>query len=205
MFVITADQDASRRVGDRVDTILAHLQQVGPPQGKVLGFERTAGDKSQADLYTDRPCQPAAMELQRQEQWAVGIGIGTAELAASARASAGPAFLHARAAVERASSKAVPVPLALQASFESDPGLVAEAEALLQLLSAVVRRRSAAGWEAADQLASGARTHREVGESLGISPQAVGQRLRVAMWAEEQATRPLAVRLLRCLDEQEEA
>ena len=67
MFVITADQDASRRVGDQVEAILEHLQQAVPAQGKVLGFERTVGDEIQAVFNAAEACLGAALELQRQD------------------------------------------------------------------------------------------------------------------------------------------
>lgn len=199
MFVITADQDGSRRTGDRVDQILAHLSDALDPGDLLLPFQRTVGDEIQAVFAAAGPCLSAALELQRHQRWAVGIGIGPGSLADEARASTGPAFVHARTAVDRASSKAVTVPVAVQADHP-EPGQVMHVEALVQLLSAVVRRRSEAGWEVADRLCAGALTHREVAESLGISPQAVGQRLRVALWAEEVAVHPLAIALLDELD-----
>ena len=180
MWVITADQDASSRTGDRVEQILAHLEPVVGPQGVLLPFQRTVGDEIQAVFDSAATCLQAAFELQRAQRWAVGIGIGTADLATEARASTGPAFVRARRAVERASSKAVSVPLALEAADgapdkSDEAAAVRDTEALLQLLAAVVRRRSEAGWAVVDRLRGGARTHREIATDLGVSPQAVGR------------------------------
>ncbi|MCZ2264312.1 hypothetical protein IRJ14_17125, partial [Isoptericola sp. QY 916] len=63
----------------------------------------------------------------------------------------------------------------------------------------VVARRSAAGWEAVDTLVAqrGPAPQRASAAALGVSEQAVSQRLRAALWAEDAAARPLAARLLR--------
>ncbi|SEE06568.1 hypothetical protein [Ruania alba] len=200
MFVITADQDDSRRSSDRVPALLAALVDLTHDvDGVALPFERTVGDEVQGVLTDAGTTLTIALALQRRQEWSVGIGVGTVHtpLAETARASTGPAFLHARDAVERAKGRTVPVPIALAAA---DPAPAAECEALLHLITTVVRRRSDAGWEAVDLLASGSRTAKDVAEELGISPQAVSSRLRTAMWEEERAVHPLAVRLLADLD-----
>jgi len=46
-------------------------------------------------------------------------------------------------------------------------------------------------------------TQSEVAERLGISKQAVSQRLRAAWWPQQAGTTPLLVRLLRALDDGE--
>ena len=66
---------------------------------------------------------------------------------------------------------------------------------MLQLLASVVRRRSIAGWEVADLLTNGT-TQRDVATRLGISEQAVSQRVASAMIDEERRARPVAVVLL---------
>lgn len=203
MFVVTADQHASRRTGDRVEEVLERLRVFTERSAEhvALPFQRTVGDEVQGLLYDPGVTVDLALDLQRAGPWAVGIGIGPVDrLAGDARSSSGPAFLCARDAVERARSKGVPVPLALSAAEASQQDQ-AEAEALLQLLAAVVRRRSPAGWEVADRIADGQMTSRAAAADLGISPQAVSQRLRTAMWSEQVAVRPLAVRLLADLDQ----
>ena len=125
-------------------------------------------------------------------EWYVGIGLGSVRepLPASVRAATGPAFVHAREAVERA--KVVPARLAV---VGPDRLSAENADALLALLAAVVQRRSQQGWEVVDLIAAGL-TQRDAAQRLRISPQAVSQRLRAALWNEERRVRPIAARLL---------
>jgi hypothetical protein len=196
MFVMTIDQQGSRRRGDQVPGLLenlsAHLGAMAP-DAVVLPFERTVGDEVQGVLAGAEAAVDLALVVQRWGGWSVGIGAGPVDtpLAPSARASSGPAFVAARDAVERARSRAVPVPVA---ATGADPGAAAEAEAVLQLLAAVAGRRTEAGWAAID--AVDGRTQREAAKHLGISAQAVSQRLRTALWDEEAAVRPVVARLL---------
>ncbi len=198
MFVITADQDASRRTGDRVEAILEHLASRDFAGSLDLNFQRTVGDEIQGVTSSASLCLTAALELQRAQEWAVGIGVGEATLTDEAVSSSGSAFIHARTAVERAGSKAVNTPISVIGGPEDR---TRDAEALLQLLSSIVRRRSQAGWEIADLLTTKFDTHRQAATALGISPQAASQRLQAAMWNQERAVHPLAVRLLSELDE----
>ncbi|GAA2231587.1 hypothetical protein GCM10010413_32090 [Promicromonospora sukumoe] len=85
------------------------------------------------------------------------------------------------------------------ASDTEPPDLAAEVEALLRLLAAIRARRTPHGWEVADTLASLADKpgrQRIVAQSLQVSEQAVSQRVRAALWQEEEAVRPVVVRLL---------
>ncbi len=87
----------------------------------------------------------------------------------------------------------------LAAGGRTEPDLAAEVEALLRLLAAVRARRTPQGWEVADTLASLADKpgrQKIVAQSLNVSEQAVSQRLRAALWQEEEAVRPVVVRLL---------
>lgn len=196
MYVMTVDQRGSTEHGVRVPELLDALRRRTDRTGGagiVLPFERTVGDEVQAVLDRADVVVDLSLYLQRLGGWSVGIGIGAVDrpLAESARASSGPAFVAAREAVERARVRGVPVPLAVDGP---DPDAAREAEAVLQLLAAVVRRRSPAGWEAVDALAG--RTQRDVAASLGITAQAVSQRLGAALWEEEVGARPVAARLL---------
>ena len=198
MFILTVDQQGSTRRGDQVAELLAYLEAAeltAPAPGFVLGFERTVGDEVQAVLDDPARAVEVTLALLRRGGWSVGIGVGPVHepLPASSREAGGTAFVLARAAVERAKSKGASVPLAVEGQ---DADRAAEAEALLRLLGAVIARRSDAGWAAVDQLAAGAPTQKDVAMALDISEQAVSQRLRTALWAEESATRPLAARLL---------
>lgn len=197
MFVLTVDQRGSRKHGDRVPELLSELDRWAARRATgadtfALPFARTAGDEVQGVLATATDAVGLALHLQRLELWSVGIGAGQTRLAGTPGASSGTAFVHAREAVERARTRRTSVPLAVTGEDERAAG---EVEALLQLLGALVRRRSDAGWEVVDLLAT-VPTQRAVADALGITPQAVSQRVAAALWDEEQALHPLAARLL---------
>jgi hypothetical protein len=203
MWTLTIDQEGSRRVGDRVEALLADLATTSPiatapPGAVVLPFERTVGDEVQGVLADPGLVVDLALHLVRTGGWSIGIGAGTVDtpLPASSRAASGTAFIHARDAVEAAKSRLRSVPLAVRGPR---PDLAAEAEGVLVLLGSVVARRTAAGWSVVDRLAAaGAPARQEdVAAALGISQQAVSARLRAALWVEEAAARPAAARLLR--------
>lgn len=198
MFVLTIDQRGSRREGDRVAALLEALADrvpAGAP-GVVRPLERTVGDEVQLVLDEPSLVVDLALHLVRLGRWSVGVGAGPVDepLPASARAGSGTAFVRARAAVERAKSRARPVPLAVVAG---GPDGGQGAEAVLTLLGAVLLRRSEAGWAVVDALTGGVgATQDDVARRLGVTQQAVSQRLRAAMWAEETAARPVVARLL---------
>lgn len=197
MLVITVDQQGSRRVGDRVDDVLERLAAWQDSRaGVVRRFERTVGDEVQCVLDDPDDAVDVALRLLRWGGWSVGIGAGPVDepLPASARAGSGPAFVLARQAVERAKTRGRPVPLAVDGAAALD---ASDAEAVLTLLGVVTERRTDSGWEVVDALTRASTTQERVAESLGITQQAVSQRLRAALWAEEQAARPAAARLLR--------
>src|SRR5690625_3089462 len=197
MFVVTADQRGSRTRDDLVPQLQEHVagwaRRYSPDGDPFLRpLARTAGDEVQGVLTDARAVVSLTLFLQRLEDWAVGLGVGAAELAATAPESRGQAFIYAREAVERAGSAGRSAPVAI--AGENHP-VAEEAEALLQLLAILVRRRTDAGWEAIDLLGE-LGTQRAVAERLGISAQAVSQRIAAALWEEEVALHPLAARLL---------
>lgn len=197
MFVVTIDQKSSQTTGDAVPELLDHLARWREAQREdpfVLPMVRTVGDEVQGVLRHGRDVVHLALLLQRLDGWSVGIGAGAVHepLADSATASAGPAFVHARAAVERARGRTVTIPLAVEGAHQPS---VEDAEALLQLLGLVVRGRSTKAWEIID-LMDTLSTQREAAAELGITAQAAGQRLATAMWQEERRLHPLAARLL---------
>lgn len=199
MFVMTVDQQGSRRVGDRVESLLELLvpETTGPGSGAVRAFERTVGDEVQAVLEDAGRTVDLALLVLRHGGWSVGVGAGPVDepLPESARAGSGAAFVLARRAVERAKSRLRPVPLAIEAAV---PDRGQDCEAVLTLLAGIRARRTPAGWAVVDAVtALGPDAAQEkVAERLGISQQAVSQRLRTAMWSEEVAVRPVAARLL---------
>ena len=70
-----------------------------------------------------------------------------------------------------------------------------DAQAVLSALAALVERRSAQAWQAIGLVEEG-RTQAEAAAALGISRQAVGQRLAAGLWELERELRPAAARLL---------
>ena len=193
MFVLTVDQRHSRRAQDRVDALLGWL---ADRPGVLRGFERTAGDEVQGVMDEAAAVVDLVLGLVRRGEWSIGIGAGPVDepLPASTRAGSGPAFVLARKAVERAKSS--PQLLAVEAP---DADRAASAQAALDLLASVVQRRSEPGWEAVDLISRGI-TQTEVAEALGITKQAVSQRLRAATWAPEVAGRDLAAQMLAAAD-----
>lgn len=192
MLVMTIDQRGSRNGDDLVDDLIDYLHKSPAAKRLVRPFERTAGDEVQGLVGSAEDVVDIALSLMRTGDWTIGIGIGAVRtpIPASVRAAAGPAFIHAREAVERA--KKSPYHIAVSGD---DRETVGEAEDLLRLLGAVVQRRSREGWEVADLMAEGL-TQKEAAARLGISPQAVSQRLRTGLWREERRVRPLVARLL---------
>ncbi len=189
MFVLTVDQMASRHSRDLVEPALARLSDL-PTR---LPFTRTVGDEFQGVLEDGQSVVDAILVLMRSGTWHVGLGIGAVEepLPADPRSARGPAFLAARAAVEQAKRE----PEHVHVIAPTAPEEAEDAAVVLALLTALRARRTPSGWEAVDLMAtSGQQT--EVAQRLGVSRQAVGQRLQAAGWALEQRTLPVLSRLL---------
>jgi hypothetical protein len=158
----------------------------------VLGFERTAGDEFQGVLADPDTVVEVVLQLVRAGTWSIGVGAGPVQtpLPQSTRAGAGPAFLSARRAVDAAKQR--PARLAVRGAVPVDAG---DAQAVLTALAVVVERRSDQAWEAIALVGSG-RTQADAATELGISRQAVGQRLAAGLWDLERELRPTASRLL---------
>lgn len=207
MIVITADQRDSTHDDDRVPEALALAERVsaGRP-GIVLPFDRTVGDEVQGLL--DGTADGAtlavdlALELARGGGWSVGLGVGAVNepLPAASREASGTAFVHARRAVDRAKRRGAAGPgaggIAVVADDETAAG---EVEALLRMTAALAARRTDPGWEAVDAVARTG-SQKAAAAALGVTVQAVSQRLRAALANEEAAVRPVAARLLAALD-----
>jgi hypothetical protein len=188
-YVLTVDQRASRRGPDRVAEALRLLDGAVP---MLLGFERTAGDEFQGVLGEPSDVVELVLRLVRMGGWSIGVGAGPVHtpLPESTRAGAGPAFLAARRAVDAAKQR--PFRLAVRGVV---PPEAADAQAVLSALAGLVDRRSEQAW-AAIALVEDGRTQSEAATALGISRQAVGQRLAAGMWELERELRPTAARLL---------
>jgi hypothetical protein len=188
-YVLTVDQRASRSSPDRVPDVLRRLNAAVPA---VLGFERTAGDEFQGVLADPDDVVDVVLQLVRAGDWSIGVGAGPVRhpLPQSTRAGAGPAFLSARRAVDAAKQRSVR--LAVRGVVPSD---AADAQAVLSALAVFVERRSDQAWEAIALVGAG-RTQADAATSLGISRQAVGQRLAAGLWDLERELRPTAARCL---------
>ncbi|TFV65529.1 UNVERIFIED_ORG: hypothetical protein E4P37_09500 [Bacillus sp. AZ43] len=188
-YVLTVDQKGSRRNPDRVADALRDLNDAVPA---VLAFERTAGDEFQGVLSEPDDVVDVVLRLVRAGDWSIGVGAGPVQtpLPPTTRAGAGPAFLSARRAVDAAKQRAAR--LAVRGASPADAG---DAQAVLSALAVVVDRRSEQAWEAIALVGSG-RTQAQAAAELGISRQAVGQRLAAGLWDLERELRPTAARLL---------
>ena len=220
MIVLTVDQRGSTYASDRVPEVLEELARLTSGRdGIVVPFERTVGDEVQAILAVGQAGAQVAVDLAlhllRDQGWSVGIGVGSVEgpLPAVSREARGFAFYRARDAVERAKTRGKGTSIAVEGPppgsgpagqgavgrDATEPDRAAEVEALLRLLAAIRARRTPQGWEVADTLASledKQGRQRIVAQSLNVSEQAVSQRVRAALWQEEEAVRPVVVRLL---------
>jgi hypothetical protein len=158
----------------------------------VLPFERTAGDEFQGVLDDAATLVDVVLDLVREGGWSIGIGAGPVQtpLPSSTRAATGPAFLAARRAVDAAKQR--PLRVAVRGSVPPDAG---DAQAVLSALALLVDRRSEQAWEAIAAVGEG-RTQAQAATTLGISRQAVGQRLAAGQWELERELRPTAARLL---------
>lgn len=158
----------------------------------VRPFDRTAGDEVQA--VTDDPAAVVdiALALVATPHWSVGIGIGPVELPLprTTRAGRGAAFEAARDAVNRA--KSAPTALAVTGP---DIDAATDVETAATLLALVITRRTSHGAEAVELARTGL-SQTEIARTLGISKQAVSQRLSTAGWHSETAGRRLVERLL---------
>ncbi|NLU81181.1 hypothetical protein [Rhodococcus sp. HNM0569] len=194
MFVLTIDQRGSRRDVDRVGSALDRLRDVPT----VRPFMRTAGDELQGVLDDAGVVVDVALACVELGRWSVGIGIGTVEtpLPRETRAGRGPAFESARVAVERA--KHAPGRIAVAGS-DAAAAAAENADIALALVASLVARRSPEGHEAVAHQRAG-HSQAETARRLGISKQAVSQRLQTAGWSLEAAGRTLAERLLEDAD-----
>ena len=174
MFVLTADQRDSRSSADLVEGVLGALSDAVPAAHRR--FERTAGDEVQGVLLEATHCLAAATVLLRDGRWSVGVGVGAVELPLppSTRAGRGPAFSAAREAVEEAKTRQQ------RCCVVGASERAADADAVLVLATAVSDRWSEEA-RAAVSLVEAGLTQSEAAEKLGVTRQAVGQRLGAAL------------------------
>ncbi len=161
----------------------------------VLPFDRTAGDEMQAVVAEPAVVLSIAMELAASSSWSVGIGIGPVKepLPGNTRAGAGEAFERARTAVTAAKAASGNI------AISGKSPLAAQAEALLQLLVLVARKRSKMS-EEAGILSDQGLTQQQIARQLGISQQAVSSRLQSGLWQESRRVLSVAESLLEGAD-----
>lgn len=177
MFVIIADQIGSASDTDRVAGALAELaERFGPTY--PLAPERTAGDELQAMSADATTALETALHLLRAPHWRVGLGLGAVRLPlpGSIREASGPAFVSARAAIERAARRSTRF-----VAVGADPTAARSEQvgALIDLLLVQRARWSGPGWQLHDLLEAGL-TQAEAAERLGVTPQATSKRARAA-------------------------
>jgi len=192
--VMTIDQRGSRHDVDRVEDLLTELRvaRSDPGGGLRLPFERTQGDEVQGVITDPTMLVDLTLRCARARHWAVGIGIGSIRtpIPDSTRKASGTAFENARDAVNRAKNAPASVSVRGPEATSSQ-----YAEAVLTTLATLAHRRSDAGWQAVDLIMQG-RSQTQIAEILGISKQAISQRLLAAWWWHEQSLRPVASHLL---------
>lgn len=196
MFVLTVDQVDSRHRADRVESVVRELAASHGP--RLVGApERTAGDEFQLATEDAGAALEIALDLVRQDEWSVGLGIGDVQspIGPSVRALNGSAFVNAREAVTAAKKR--PARFALVGDDDATTAL----DPLVRLLLTLRERRTAEGWELADLLdAEPGLTLTDAATRLGISTQAASQRAQTAALRLDQESREALGALLVAAD-----
>jgi hypothetical protein len=193
MFVITADQVASRREADRAGALVDELAE-RYADDLVLPADQTAGDEIQLVTRSAPTALAIVLDATRNGRWSVGVGVGDIRvpLPDAARKATGSAFIAAREAVTAA--KRADGRFALRAAAP-DTSAAADVEALIRLLVLLRERRTDHGWEVVELMRAG-HQQKEAAALLDVSPAAVSARLKAAMWRAEADSRPALERLL---------
>lgn len=147
----------------------------------------------EASTDSERFVVALAMDLMRRGRLGLGVGIGRSEDEPGDEREDGPGGAGAARAL--AAVRTQPVPIVVDGPAHRQAALL-DAQGALQLTGAIVMRRSAPGHTAVglmDRLGS----QTEAAAILGITRQAMSQRLRAAGWQNELAGRRLSERLLR--------
>jgi hypothetical protein len=194
MFVITADQVDSRH---RPDLAGGELARIAAEHGDRLSLPpgRNAGDEIQALTDDAETALRLVLELTRDDEWSVGLGVGDVRrpLPADIREASGEAFFAARAAVDRA-KRSRP-----RFALESSGAGAADAEALIMLALLIRERRTEQGWEVYDRIAAGS-TQAEIAQHLGVTAPAVSSRAKHANIRPELDALPALARIIADVD-----
>ncbi len=186
-LVITLDQRGSRDATDRVAQWADALNAAHGAQ-MLLPFVRSAGDELQGVLRDPEALADIVADSVADGDWWLGIGAGAIErLGETARDSQGPAFWHARQAVDGAKKRSHPQPVAVAGEPEEHARALADALAALAFLTL---RRSPEQRESVRLLRRGMK-NKDIAAALQVSPAAISQRLRGAGADEEAGLRRL--------------
>ncbi len=200
MFVIAADQRASRTTGDLVSQ-WRDLINDGYGTRLALPADRNAGDEIQVLSADAATVLDIALRLSRSGTWSIGLGVGPVRqpLPSETREASGPAFASASDAVTAAKKR--PTRFAVRAD-EKTPDVWPsghDAQNLIDPLLELRRKRSPQGWELYDTMASTS-TQAQAAQRLGITAAAASDRALAASLKIERAAIPAIVRLLEALD-----
>ena len=189
-IVVTIDQRRSRSAEPgRVPALAAELNDAVGGQLE-LGFEQTVGDELQGVVRDAAALAEIVMRTVRGREWWIGVGFGPIEQpAGTARESSGEAFYRARQAVDRAKTTAWGV------AVEGMNRWAISVEQAVALLVAVADTRTAQGWEAVDLKLRKGTSDEDIARDLGVTRQAVQQRLQAAHYYNELGGRRLVADL----------
>ncbi|HMJ96351.1 MAG TPA: SatD family protein [Thermoleophilaceae bacterium] len=187
------DQRGSRGAGDRVAEWADAMNQLYASSMR-LPFVRTAGDEIQGVLGKAEALPDIVVRAVEDGAWWIGVGLGPVErMGATARDSQGPAFWHARQAVETAKKNSSSQPVAVA----GEPHDAADAlGSTLGALAFLSDRRTPEQQESVRLLRLGLK-NKEIAAELNVTPPAISQRLRGAGADEEAGLRRLAVSIAR--------
>jgi hypothetical protein len=192
-IVLTLDQRDSRGGEDRVAE-WAHTLNERYGSAMRLPFVRSAGDELQGVLGSPAALPDIVVDAIEDGNWWLGVGLGELErVGETARDSQGPAFWHARQAVERAKKRSSPQPVAVAGEPTDIADSLGDALGALAFLS---NRRSPEQLESVRLLRRGLK-NKEIAAELGVTPPAISQRLRGAGAEEEAGLRRLASTIAR--------
>lgn len=163
----------------------------------TLPFERTVGDETQALMNDAAVAIELVLRANRDRRWWVGMGVGEVSypLGQSARASIGPAFYRAREAVNAAKRRRSGIAVRGGNKRRGE-----HVETVLDILVALTQHRSPKAWEAVNLRRQGA-TIGDAAAALGVSQQAIAERLRRANAEEENRGIKLVIDLLQELEQ----
>lgn len=202
MFAVIADQEDSRHEKDAVPEAITKINTLADNKTLqlILPPERTSGDEFQCLLAEPESVYQLVRLLIADGRWHIGIGVGDVEtpLPKDVREARGSALVNAREAVE--SSKSADPSVVLIGSRVPE---ASDANAVLRLISAVLKRRTNSGWaaiNAAERASAKDASMSEAADSLGITKQALSQRLQAANWKLEIQSYPTVIRILGAAD-----